>query len=128
MILGDTQKKTLPVLLQLPQHPKKSLLCQEEDAPNMELSGLSLDEEEDLTSDTTRTLDTYPFLKPYKDLFYPEMGNPPPRPVEHEIILKPTAKPKKLSPYPMSPEKRTAMHQQITDLLEQGAIEPSYSS
>ena len=70
----------------------------------------------------------YPFLKPYRELLHPVMGNPPPRPVEHEIILKATATPKKLSPYPVTPEKRVAMKQQITDLLKQGAIKPSYSA
>ena len=55
------------------------------------------------------------------------MGNAPRRPVEHEIVLRDNAMPKKLSPYPLSPEKRRAMQQQVGDLLEQGAIEPSFS-
>ena len=100
----------------------------EENVPVTDLASLSISEDEDPVPDTPCWLDIYPFLKPYKDLFRPMLGNPPPRPVEHEIILKSTAKPKKLSPYPMSPEKRTAMHKQITDLLNQGALEPSYSS
>ena len=125
VILGDIQK-TLPVFLQLPLSAKQP--AHEDTTLDAEVAGLSLDEEEDLIPDTKRVLDTHPFLKPYEELFYPIMGNSPSRPVEHEITLKPTAKPKKLSPYPMSSEKRTAMHQQITDLLKQGAIEPSYSS
>ena len=55
------------------------------------------------------------------------MGNAPQRPVEHEIILKEGTRPKKISPYPLTTEKKAAMHQQVGDLLNQGSIEPSYS-
>ena len=125
MISGDTQEQ-LPVFLQLPLRPKE--IPPEENVPVTDLASLSISEDEDPVPDTPCWLDVYPFLKPYEDLFRPMLGNPLPRPVEHEITLKSTAKPKKLSPYPMSPEKRTAMHKQITDLLNQGALEPSYSS
>ena len=123
MILGNNQEQ-LPVFLQLPLCSKESHI--EDNVPVADLASMSIDED-DAPTDTKCWLSIYPFLRPYEDLFFPILGNPPPRPVEHEIILKNTAKPKKLSPYPMSPEKRTAMHKQITDLLKQGALEPSYS-
>ena len=69
----------------------------------------------------------YPALNPYRTLFFPEIGNPPKRMIEHDIILKRDAMPRKHNPYPLSLEKRDAMISQIKELLSQDAIELSYS-
>ena len=124
VILGNTQEQ-LPVFFNHPLCPKD--VQADDDTPTADLASLSIDDDEVITPKTESWSSIYPFLLPYEELFRPMLGNPPLRPVEHEIVLKTSAKPKKLSPYPISPEKRVVMHQQITDLLKQGALEPSYS-
>ena len=130
VILGDT-KSSLPTFLQLPITPTISTTEQKVDALALALADTTLQHDnQELVEEAelSPNLDQFPFLIPFQELCFPKMGNAPQRPVEHEIILRDNAKPKKISPYPLSEEKRQAMHKQIADLLEQGAIEPSYST
>ena len=69
-----------------------------------------------------------PILSKYRSLFFPVIGHPPSRKIEHNIILKTNTVPVKHSPYPLSPDKRDAMISQVSELLSNDAIEPSESS
>ena len=127
VILGDS-KSSLPTFLQLPiapaSDPKVDALALAFADVSLQQDNSELVEEVELAPN----LNQFPFLAPFQELCFPKMGNAPQRPVEHEIVLRDNAKPKKISPYPLSAEKRQAMHTQVTDLLDQGAIEPSYSA
>ena len=122
LILGDSEK--LPTFLQSPLNRTPNTL---EDLPTT-FAALTLSPPKEPPEEQDRILRSLPFLAPFQELFYPKMGQAPQRPVDHEIILKEGARPKKISPYSLSDEKRQAMHEQVSDLFKQGAIEPSHSA
>ena len=60
-------------------------------------------------------------------LFSPPDAEPPERETKHHIKLIHDATPIKRSPYPLSPPKLTAMHEQMGELVRQGWVEQSTS-
>ena len=60
-------------------------------------------------------------------LFAPPDSEPPERETKHHIKLVRDAAPVKRSPYPLSPPKLAAMHEQMAELVRQGWVEQSTS-
>ena len=60
-------------------------------------------------------------------LFAPPDSEPPERETKHHIKLLRDAAPIKRSPYPLSPPKLAAMHEQMNELVRRGWVEPSTS-
>ena len=69
------------------------------------------------------------WLSEYQDIFPEELTNlPPERELVHEIELIPGAQPTARAPYKMSPLEALELKNQLTQLLEQGFIQPSVSA
>ena len=60
-------------------------------------------------------------------VFEPPEAAPPPRSVVHRIRLKEGAVPVRRSPYPLGPEKMTAMKEQVTDMAARSWVSLSLS-
>ena len=58
---------------------------------------------------------------------HPPDSEPPQRQVKHLIITKPDVVPVRRAAYPLSGTKLTAMHEQVTELVQKGWIQPSTS-
>ena len=68
------------------------------------------------------------WLSEYQDIFPEELVDlPPERELVHEIELIPGAQPIARAPYKMSPSEALELKNQLTQLLEQGFIQPSVS-
>ena len=68
------------------------------------------------------------WLSEYQDIFSEELTNlPPERELVHEIELIPGAQPIARAPYKMAPSEALELKNQLTQLLEQGFIQPSIS-
>ena len=76
---------------------------------------------EQMPKDLLKIVDEHP------NLFRPPDAEPPERSVKHGIKLTPEAVPVKRSPYPLSPVKLKALHEQMSELISQGWVEPSNS-
>ena len=69
-----------------------------------------------------------PWLEEFQDVFPEELTNlPPKRELVHEIKLIPGAQPIARSPYKLSPFEALELKNQLSQLLEQGLIQPSVS-
>ena len=63
----------------------------------------------------------------HPSLFEPPDSEPPPRHVKHLIITKPDVVPVRRAAYPLSGTKLAAMHEQVSELVKKGWIQPSTS-
>ena len=85
-----------------------------------------IDREEDL--DGEPSLDDYPILQEFADVFPSELpGRPPPRAVDFHIDLVPEAEPVSRAPYRMTTHELSELKIQLEELLEKGHIRPSVS-
>ena len=129
IILGNSiDAKQLPVFL---KSPLKGGGAVERSVASTEVEEYLSDEEEPnnstIHSQVNKLCEQYPFLDSYRHLFFPTIGEVPTRIIDHKIILKPNVQPVKHNPYPLSTTKYKVLTETITDLLKNGAIEPSYS-
>ena len=63
----------------------------------------------------------------HPSLFEPPDSEPPPQDVRHLIIVKPGVVPIRRAAYPLSGTKLTAIHEQVTELIAKGWLQPSTS-
>jgi hypothetical protein len=74
------------------------------------------------------SLDQYPILSEFKDVFSKELpGLPPERELDFTIELKPIAEPISKTPYRMTTSKLCELHMQLKETLDLGIIRPSVS-
>ena len=74
------------------------------------------------------SLDQYPVLSEFKDVFSKELlGLPPERELDFTIELKPGAEPISKSPYRMTTPELCELQMQLKELLDLGIIRPSVS-
>ena len=74
------------------------------------------------------SLDQYPIISEFKDVFPNELpGLPPERELDFTIELKPTAKPISKTPYRMTAPKLCELQMQLKELLDLGLIRPNVS-
>jgi hypothetical protein len=74
------------------------------------------------------SLDQYPVLSEFKDVFPNELlGLPPEREIDFTIELKPGAEPISKTPYRMTAPKLCELQMQLKELLDLGLIRPSIS-
>ena len=68
-------------------------------------------------------------LKEYKDVFPDKLpaGQPPKRHIEHAIPIKEGESPPNRPPYRLGPKEQDELQEQLTELLNQGFIQPSQS-
>ncbi len=84
------------------------------------------DREED--SEREPSLDDFPILKEFADVFPSELlGMPPPRAVDFHIDLVLGAEPVSRAPYRMTTNELSELKAQLEELLEKGHIQPSVS-
>ena len=134
IIMGNSMKKDqFPAFLKKPMIEDKSQ-SYEVDAVDVNESADDDDSDEESVEDDNIEIEVnalcerLPMLNKYRSLFFPVIGNPPGRRIEHNIVLKTNTMPVKHNPYPLPPEKREAMVSQVSELLSNNAIEPSKSS
>ena len=136
IIFGDIKdSRQLPIYLRKPLSENKAETQEEVEVDAVEVAELGDDDDDDDVSEedkicieVDKLLERLPMLVPYRELFFPKIGSPPMRHIDHNIILKPNSQPMKHSPYALSPEKHEAMVSTVTELLANDAIEPSFSS
>ena len=74
------------------------------------------------------SLDQYPILSEFKDVFPNELpGLPPERELDFTIEIKPSAEPISKTPYWMIAPKLCELQMQLKELLDLGLIRPSVS-
>ena len=74
------------------------------------------------------SLDQYPVLSEFKDVFSNELpGLPPERELDFTIELKPGPEPISKSPYQMTALELCELQMQLKELLDLGIIRPSVS-
>ena len=84
------------------------------------------DREED--SEGEPSLDDFPILQEFVDVFPSELpSRPPPRVVDFHIDLVPGAEPVSRAPYRMTTHELSELKIQLEELLEKGHIRPSVS-
>ena len=138
IIFGDIiNSRQLPTFLRKPLGEDKVETQEQVDIDVAEVVELNDKDEDDEDEDddegdekcieVEKLLERLPMLVPYRELFFPKIGSPPVRHIDHNIVLKPNSHPVKHNPYVLSPEKREAMVTTVTELLANDAIEPSYS-
>ena len=80
------------------------------------------------TSKDEPSLEDYPVVKEFADVFPEELpGLPPQREIEFTIELVPGAEPISKAPYRMAPLELQELKEQLQELLERGVIRPSVS-
>lgn len=80
------------------------------------------------TSETlTPPPDFHPLLTKYSTIFATPTQLPPPRPIDHQIHLIPSATPVNVRPYRYPYFQKTEIEKQIADMLSSGMIRPSRS-
>jgi len=67
-------------------------------------------------------------LTEFAALFEPPVGLPPSRDCDHSIPLIPGAQPVFIRPYRYAPILKTEIERQVSDMLQQGIIQPSSSA
>ena len=131
IILGDSMNPhQFPSFLRKPLCENRTEIDQEVSLSATELvdsEDEEVEEENQLSSAVDQLLQRLPILSSYRELFFPMIGRPPKRMIDHNIVLKPNSQSVKHNPYPLPPAKNKAMIETVSELLVNDAIEPSYS-